>query len=192
MSITFYNNVDSNWKEKLTPCYCAERNSCEDDEMQSFITDVVLDRASDEEKISGFDKLKDFAQPDCELCHGEGSSQIRDWNPTININWSNANCYAILRLLGVKEDDLPSGSMTLPEIRRALLKALNSDVSKAVRSEEIIHGKPREISPGVTEMRPLRMFDSGLSQHDIKDRLDKLTKFVAMSIEQGATEIYWS
>ena len=193
MSITFYNDVESNWEEKLNPCYCAERNSWRDNEMQDFISDIVLDRPmSEERKEGGFKKLKNFADPNCGLCHGEGSSQIRDWKPQISINWSNMNAYPILRLLGVKEDDLPNGSMKLPEIRRALLKALNTSVSSAARDKEIIHGKPREVSPGVMEMRPLRMFDAGMSEDDIKDRLNKLLKFVAMSIEQGATEIYWN
>lgn len=193
MSITFYNDVESNWVDVLSPCYCAERNSFGNDEMEDFVSNIVLGRTmSEAAKAEGFAKLKEFAQPDCSLCKGTGAHKVRDYKPPVNINWSNMNAYPILRLLGVKEDDLPNGSMKLPEMRRALLKAMNINISKAVRDPEIIYGKPREISPGVTQMRPLRMFDMGLSEEDIKERLEKLLKFVAMSIEQGATEIYWN
>jgi hypothetical protein len=202
MSITFYNDVKSNWVIKASVCYCAENNidqlamdpSADKEAYRlSQINDkiIIYNSATKEEKDYLFSNIHRFAKKDCYYCKGVGVGVERDWNPPIFINWSNGNASLILSLLDVPEDDLPAGRLTLFQARQKLLKALNLPVDKAVRQEETIYAKPRQNEDGSIELKPIRFHSSGLHESDIVERLNKLMEFVVMSQNQGATEISW-
>lgn len=202
MSITFYNDVESNWQQTLSPCFCADR-TCQymahdgneaAEEAWELCGKLTLGSLSEDEVLVASQKLKPFADSSCSYCKGQGVYSHKKWSlpPEVYINWSNGNGYPILRLLGVAEDDLYSGEMSISEARRALLKALNSSVDQAERPEEKVYGKPRQNEDGTWELKPVRMFSPGMNESDIKDRLYRLMDFVKYSARQGASKIYWS
>jgi hypothetical protein len=186
MSITIYNDVESNWKEKPYPCYCVERS--EDGSVHEALTAMIL---RDDFRPEVIAKVKSGAESNCQWCKGEGVTITKDWAPPTDINWNEANAAAVFNALGIVDPNKQT-EMSLPEIRRALIKALNSkSLNQFTRPEEKIYGKLREIEPGIVDMKPVRVWSQGLDEDGVRSRLEKLMKFVSESIQQGATKIYW-
>jgi hypothetical protein len=93
--------------------------------------------------------------------------------------------------LGFEGEDLSYGAADIKDFRRRFLRAYNTDTSRAIREEEISFGKPREVSPGVIDMKPVRMYSAGLGESDIKRRLDNLGELLRNAIKDNATQIIW-
>ena len=199
MSITFYNDVESNWQQTLSPCYCADRK-CQElmhegneagTEAWDLLVSISFGELSEDQIQAATQKIKPFADPSCSCCKGEGTYRSKSWSPEIHVNWANGNGYPILRLLGVAEDDLYASEMSIPDAKRALLRAMNSSVSHAERPEETLYGKPLQNEDGAWELKPVRMFSPGMNESNIRDRLYRLMDFVEYSANQGASKIYW-
>jgi len=105
------------------------------------LVNISFGELSEDQIPAATQKIKPFANPSCSHCKGEGVYRSKSWSPQVYINWSNMNGYPILRLLGLTEDELYGSEMNIAEARRALLKAINSSVDDATRTEEKLYGK---------------------------------------------------
>lgn len=114
------------------------------------------------------------ADPNCYVCHGSGiESYNRSTKP--ELNFSNDNAVSILGALGLPTYDL-YGKISIHEARRALIKAKNrSSLNKFTREP----------------IKTNRIFDAGLNENDISERLNRFEKFLENSIADGATKIHW-
>jgi hypothetical protein len=83
------------------------------------------------------------------------------------------------------------GSCTLPEARRALLRARNTDLSALERPGELVYGAPRQAEDGSIELRPLRCVSGGLDLEGLRRRLDDFERLVARAAALGAPGISW-
>jgi hypothetical protein len=106
-------------------------------------------------------------------------------------NYNNGNAAALLRAMGVPEDDQCGGELPLATARQRLMLATNRDLAAFERAEEVRYGRPRAGEDGVVEMRPLRSWGGGLDSTGILRRLHELASFVEAAAEAGATHIYW-
>jgi len=196
MSVSFlYDTMPR--KKQFTACYACEmpgRNpkirQLSDDvysEVQDAITRAVLE-GDDSDKNKALLSL--IGREECEFCNGTGGVYQEDLD--VKINWSNANAAAILSLMGYKDQQLYNHNVPISEFKRRLMYALNVDPSRVERPEEIEYGKPREVSPGVIEMKPIRMFSMGLDSYEIQFKLNRLSDFVREAESNNATEIYWN
>lgn len=194
MSVYFYYDTLPKVTE-FSSCYVCEMSNPqwrhlspdEADEVERAFSDAIL-RQDDSERVKSL--LGKVAKPDCTLCDGKGWYYRDTILPKINL--ANANAAAILSLMGYKDEDLYHGDVSISKFRRAYIKALNANPAKAVRPEHIEHGKPREIEPGVVDLKPIRMFSSELSEEDIKERLARIGQFLQEAIANKATRIYWN
>jgi hypothetical protein len=100
---------------------------------------------------------------------------------------------AILDLLGLANDEL-LGEATLPEFRRALIRARSTFDRRAVAFVEptrVETGRPAE-RDGVVELRPVRVVWGGIDIEGLDRRLALLEEFAVAAVSAGATEIVWS
>lgn len=133
--------------------------------------------------------LKENASPHCPSCKGTGIESVaQDDAPSMNL--ANGNAMILLKVLGLPTEY--AGEISVPEARRALIKAMSrSSVTEFERPQRIEHGKPREIEPGVMDLKPLRYFDQGVDENRIRDYIKRFAEFVSEVIQKGGTKIYW-
>lgn len=96
-----------------------------------------------------------------------------------SINLCNGNAGSLLGLLGLGDMDLACGEITIPEARRAVMKAratFDSKVAKFTRDDEQHSG---------------RMFSMGIDNKYLKRRLEEFADLVEAGAEAGATHISW-
>jgi len=108
------------------------------------------------------------------------------------LSFSFAPGRAILELLGLANDEL-LGEATLPEFRRALIRARATFERRApayVEPTRVETGRPVE-RDGVVEMRPVRVVWGGIDLEGLERRLALLEDFTAAAIAAGATDINW-
>jgi hypothetical protein len=122
---------------------------------------------------------------------GEGDEDILD------LNLSNMNASALLKLLGFEPmgPDGMVGEVTVPEMRRAIMRAVNTFDSKAgacTRATEIEYGKPRDNGDGTIELRPVRVYSQGIDEEYLSRRLAQLAENVEVLVKRGATHITWA
>jgi hypothetical protein len=140
------------------------------------------------------DELREYADPHCPLCGGSGvdNEKVSDLP---EIDWNQGNALSLFLVLGLPVEDglpVPYGEMTLPEARRAIMRARGrGDLLPYAREEETQYGAPREGEGGVVELRPLRSFCQGLPVEGVKRRLNQFEQFVSESAARGATQIRW-
>jgi hypothetical protein len=82
-------------------------------------------------------------------------------------------------------------SCTLPEARRGLLRARNSDLVPLERSSHCEYGSPRRADDGTIELRPLRMTSGGVDAHGLRLRIELFARLVQRATEIGAPGITW-
>jgi hypothetical protein len=100
---------------------------------------------------------------------------------------------AILDLLGLASDDL-TGSATLPEFRRALIRARSTFDRRAVDFVEptrVESGRPVDRG-GIVELRPVRVVWGGIDIEGLDRRLALLEEFAVAAVSAGVTDIAWS
>jgi hypothetical protein len=108
------------------------------------------------------------------------------------------NAAAIWPLLGLPLVDghvPPGGEVSVPEARRALMRArarFERVAPTLVRPVEIEHGAPCPQEDGTIELRPLRFLCFGLDEDGLAARLDRFERFVEAIAERGATHVAWS
>lgn len=100
------------------------------------------------------------------------------------LNMNSANGRSFLEFLGIEPGPEPSGECTMPEARRAIMRAratFDRHASKFTRngSDTKRPGQPRVISGGIDE-------------DYLALRLDSFEKFLNAVAEKGAVSIYWA
>jgi len=177
MSITIDSNLSRDIEEKGEPCLCAQ--------MAESWSDFYEGKDTEEIRYN----LKQEANPNCHYCKGQGVEIVsHEVNvPTINI--SNENAAIFFAILGV---DMSRYEMTIPEARRAIIRSQSrTSLEKFVRPEQKEFGKPKEISPGVVDIKPLRLFNAGLSKENIQSYIIRFHELVKEVTQKGATKIIW-
>lgn len=139
-------------------------------------------------------ELREYANPRCPLCGGSGveDEKVSD-RP--EINWNQGNAFCLFRALGLpvaEGEHEPYGELTIPEARRAIMRARGrGDLAPFTRQEETLYGAPRADETGVVELHPLRAQTTGLSEEGVEGRISQFEQFVAESASRGATLIRW-
>jgi hypothetical protein len=133
--------------------------------------------------------LRAAADPRCGHCGGSGVEEVPQTDGA-RLNFANANGIALLRALrlGIAY----TGDISIPEARRAIIRARAGSLEPFVRLEEKLIGKPYVRADGAVEARPVRMFSAGLDVEGIASRIDAFAAFVEACAERGATTIHWS
>lgn len=177
MSITIESDAPRSSFTKEEPCLCAQNS----DYFSNFY------QGEDSPQIR--EDLKANAYSQCPSCHGAGIESVETDDAPF-LNFSNPNAVILFRVLDV---DINKGSLSLPEARRALIRANSrASLKEFVRPPHTEYGSPREVSPGVIDMRPIRWHDFGVPEKKIQSYLDDFRDFLAKVIEKGATKIFWS
>ena len=107
------------------------------------------------------------------------------------------NAAALWPLLGLPLEGghvPPGGEVSIPDVRRALMRAratFERQAPKLVRAAEIEFGAPSVQDDGTVELRPLRAIWFGLDEDGLAARLDRLERFVEAVAERGATHVAW-
>lgn len=65
-----------------------------------------------------------------------------------------------------------------------------SSLKEYKRPEEIVHGKPYEISPRVVYVKPLYLYDPGLNEQKLHHYLTLFGDFLSKVIQEGGTKIF--
>ncbi len=121
------------------------------------------------------EEMKSAADPNCHMCKGSGIEGYR--RPTKpELNFSNDNARSLLGALNLPAIEL-YGEISIHDAKRTIIRAKNrSDFSQFTREP----------------VKEKRIWDGGLSEHDILERLGRFEEFVDKSIADGATKIMWS
>jgi len=114
-----------------------------------------------------------------------------------DLNLSNMNACSLLKLIGLEPmgPDGMVGEVTVPEMRRAIMRAVNTFDKRApgcVRAEEVVYGKPRENDDGTVELHPVRIHSRGIDEAYLSERLAQLATCVETLVKKGATHIVWA
>lgn len=182
MSITFSSNVtDSQTSTKESPCLCAQGAECFCESFEVTEDGGSIDPFRAELAAEAWDK--------CHTCKGTGVEDVmEDDRPSLNMALLNA--MALLSALGLRPESW--GGISIPEARRAIMRARSrKSLSSFERPEEIVLGERRTVN-GVTELqRPVRSLSFGLDSEGLQDRIERFAAFVEASAARGATEISW-
>jgi hypothetical protein len=111
-----------------------------------------------------------------------------------SVNLANTNARAFLTFLGLGDGEDLYGSVPIPEVRRAIMRARATFHQRAhgfVRSPQIIHGSPRVNHDGSVELRPVRVWVGGIDEEYLMRQLDKLGVLAEELAERGATHLGW-
>jgi hypothetical protein len=183
MSITIDSDLQRDIEEKQESCMCAQMAEKWSDFQEGFDTPEIRDN------------LRQEANPNCHYCKGTGIETVSHEVGAPTINLSNRNARVLFSILGldVEGEEGYVGEMTIPEARRAVMRAQSrQNIAKFVQPETKVHGKPREVSPGVYDMKPLKMYDAGLTEEQLHAYIRRFAEFVVEVSRLGATKIFWS
>jgi hypothetical protein len=100
------------------------------------------------------------------------------------INMASGNGRAFLEFLGVDPGPEPCGEITMPEARRAVMRA------KATFERKVDHFT----RSGSDTKRPghVRVIEGGIGPDYFERRLADFERFLNVVAEKGATSIYWA
>lgn len=110
------------------------------------------------------------------------------------LNLSNTNAAAFLRFLGLEKllDEYMCGEVSIPEARRAVIKAratFERKVKDHVRLEErsghLVDGN------GTTHLHRPRFISAGIDAEYFKFRLNEFANMIEWFATRGATHIHW-
>lgn len=182
-SISFWSDSDSGFDEVTEPCLCAQGSEEPFYELEDMLG------SEDPEKVEkAKEALAESAEKACPYCRGTGV-HARKVRREREINWSNTNAMAMMEVLGIEPEY--SGSMTVPEARRAIMKAKSrSSLKKFERPEENLT-RPRETEDGVTELHSPFFYSQGLSEADIRERMESFEALVDEASANGAKNVMW-
>lgn len=189
----YYDNMPRN--SRITACHSCEYNVYElgdilskelIDKIHSAISAAIIknDDSDEVKKLLGY-----IGKEDCETCHGKGFTYFDELSGYINFN--NRNAGVILSMMGYRDDQLYSHSVSISEFKRRLMYAKNINASKFEIPSRIEYGKPKVIDDNVIDLKPVRIMDFGLSAEEILERLKLLEDFVKLAESNSATQIYW-
>lgn len=156
MSITFHSDAPCPTVERHEPCLCAQ-------------------------DAPGFPRtdpqtLAQHALSTCPWCHGTGLWFARDRDePALNV--ASLNAASLIGLLGLPEE-VAGGSVPLPVMRRALMRARNTLARRAPRFTR----EPQ---------RANRFYSHGLSTERLAAYLTALERLCLFAQARGGTLITW-
>jgi len=117
-------------------------------------------------------------------------------DPDEVINWSNMNASAILGTLDLLQGDLFDADMLpIEEVQGAISRAKKEGAERArehTKDETRQYGPPRQIGDNVIEMRPLRLWEGGITEEYIWAQIGRLEQYLIMLKEQGASLVSWA
>lgn len=101
-----------------------------------------------------------------------------------HLNMASANARAFLQFLGIEPGDEPAGEITVPEARRAIMRA-------RATFERHVGQFTRE---GSDTKRPgqCRVIEGAIDSGYLARRVDDFEHFLNAVVERGATSIYWA
>ncbi len=178
MSITFHTNGPYVEVMRNEPCLCAQAVHWEiwgqamDGDFNPLVRAALADQAYD----------------GCPCCKGSGIDIV----PHIErpeVNLANENAFIILSALGLEPS--PNGSISFPELRRAVIRAKNTDLSKFVREPEVQYApvsSSEEDSNVVYLQSRMRIYDKGVDKEYITTTIDRIFDL----IKSGGTVVTWS
>ncbi len=178
MSITIESDLTRDAEEKEEPCLCAQ--------MAPYWSDFYedLDRSPRVRR-----DLRENADEKCHTCKGSGIEVVLQDIDFPSLNLSNESADRLFKMLGVesRSDDGFVGEMSIPEARRAVMRSQSrKSLEPFVKPEEKEYGKPREISPGVVELRPKRWHSRAINESMLRDYIDMFARFVIEVSRKGA------
>ena len=127
--------------------------------------------------------VREHAFPGCACCGGSGL--IEGDRPHASFVQVNS---AVLGALGFTTD---RGECTIPEARRALLRARNRRLAPFVVPGEVEHGAPRVHENGVVELRPVRFTSFEVDEDRLARMVDRIGEMVERLAAAGATKVRW-
>lgn len=182
MSVTIDSDLERDIEEKLEPCLCAQG--------AEGWSDFYEGRDTPEIRYN----LKQQADPKCSWCKGVGIEVVAHEIGVPSLNLSNRNAEVLFNILGVNPftENGFIGAMTISEARRAIMRAQSRDnLDRFILPERREYGKPTERTPGVVDMKPLRIYESGLTEEKIQAYIKRFADFVIEVSRRGATKIVW-
>lgn len=195
-SITFWSDSPIEIEELEKICACTDFSSGEGEtynqnygrkeELQKMLEsgDPEKEKIAREEAAKHADKQDIYGGG----CKGTGIETTKE-KPELQLNWSNSNALAMLEVLGLPPEY--NGEVSMPEMKRALIRAKNrSSFERFERKEEILT-RPRKIEEGVTELHAPYLYSMGLSESSIKERLESFEKLIKEAETNGAKNIVW-
>ncbi len=113
-----------------------------------------------------------------------GQAIMLDFEHPAFISMSSANGRAFLEFLGIDPGFEPSGEITMPEARRAVMRARATFERRA----------PKFTREASDTKRPghARFMEGGIDTEYFERRLNDFEKFLNAVAEAGATFIYWA
>lgn len=112
------------------------------------------------------------------------SSELRG-GPSLNFN--NGNALAVLNALRLAGE---YGECTIPEARRAIIRARSGSLEPFAREAYVEYGKPRAEGNVVTA-RPIRVIGGGLDVDGLQSRITQLSELIEAEAARGATKLVW-
>jgi len=135
------------------------------------------------------DELREHAWDECPHCHGTGIETVERTQQGFELNLCNGNARLLLALLRL-DDECLYGSASLPDVRRAIMFAKNTDRSGFTRDATVGRAVARQCDDGTAFIAP-NVFVGGFSADDLEDRLARLEEVVDNAQAFGASEITW-
>lgn len=182
-SISFWSDAESEVKEVREPCFCVERASLSYGELTS-----MLNSGDPEKNKKAKEILRMTSEEDCGGCGGTGFMTGTVINNQ-EITWSNTNALALLEILGLEPEY--GGSMTIPEAKRAIMRAKNRSNLKKFERQDVDIRRHRKVDDEVTELNSPKFYSKGLSEADIKGKIDQFEGLVNKAESEGAENINW-
>jgi hypothetical protein len=114
----------------------------------------------------------------------EGKMISLGFEDPCHINMNSANGRAFLEFLGIEPGPEPAGEVTMPEARRAVMRA-------RATFERRVGNHTRE---GSDTKRPgrVRVIEGAIGPDYFERRLNDFEQFLNVVAERGATSIYWA
>jgi hypothetical protein len=100
------------------------------------------------------------------------------------LNLANGNARSFLEFLGINPGEEPFGEVTMPEARRAVIRARATFKRRA-------HKFTREESDTQRPGRP-RVIVAGIDEDYLARRVDDFERFLNAVGDRGAASIYWA
>jgi len=113
-----------------------------------------------------------------------GEAIMLDFDHSAFLSMSSGNGRAFLEFLSIEPGSEPSGEITMPEARRAVMRARATFERRA----------PKFTREGSDTKRPgrARVIEGELGTEYFERRLDDFEKFLNAVASVGATSIYWA
>ena len=117
-----------------------------------------------------------------------------DFSDPRSMNLSSVNARTFLAFLGIDSGEDLYGELTIPDARRAIIRARATFDHRAhnfMRDQEVTHGAPRINDDGTVTLRPVRLWVGGIDEEYLARQLGRLEVLLEALAEKGATHLGW-